>query len=169
MYKTLILTGGILIGSALLGAADSGYLKTSVEPGRAGVFVDGKYVGPARNFGSSRRYALPPGEHEVRLSEPRYSDVTTKVTIEAGKTFKLAQSMSALPPAKGPFGMVRIVSADKFAPVLVNRKFMGHAEEFNNSVQGLKINPGEYLIQIGSGQEEKIKVEAEKMTMVRAK
>ena len=30
-------------------AADTGRLKTEVEPGRAGVFIDGKYVGPAAN------------------------------------------------------------------------------------------------------------------------
>ena len=65
---------------------DSGYLKTKVDPGRAGVFIDGKYAGPAGNFGMSRKYTVAAGEHEVRLSEPRYEDVVTKVTIQPGKT-----------------------------------------------------------------------------------
>src|ERR1017187_427420 len=47
----------------------TGYLKTKVDPGRAGVFIDGKYVGPAGNFGVGRKYAVAAGEHEVRLSE----------------------------------------------------------------------------------------------------
>jgi hypothetical protein len=42
----------------LLGQQNSGYLKTKVDPGRAGVFVDGKYVGPAGNFGVGRKYTV---------------------------------------------------------------------------------------------------------------
>ena len=38
----------IAVGStAVVGQQSTGYLKTSVNPGRAGVFIDGKYVGPA--------------------------------------------------------------------------------------------------------------------------
>ncbi len=31
-------------------AAGGGFLKVKASPGRAGVFVDGKYLGPAANF-----------------------------------------------------------------------------------------------------------------------
>ena len=79
-------------------------------------------------------YALSEGEHEVRLSEPRYEDLATAV--------------------------------------YVNDKFMGHAGEFNNSTQGLKLNPGEYALKIvpasgGAGHEEKIRIEADKTTVIR--
>ena len=76
------------------------------------------------------------------MSEPRYEDVVTKVTIQAGKTAKIAETMKPLPPAKPPFGRLRTISSDKFAAVYVNGKFMGHAGEFNNPVQGLMLNPG---------------------------
>ena len=154
--------------------SSTGYLKTSVTPARAGVFVDGKYVGPAGNFGIGRKYAIAPGEHEIKLVEPRYEDVVTKVTITAGKTTKLSESLKALTPAKPPFGRLRTVSADKFSAVYVNEKYMGHAGEFNNSVQGLLLNPGDYTVKIvpsggGAGHEEKVKIEAEKTTVVREK
>ena len=153
---------------------NTGYLKTKVDPGRAGVFIDGKYVGPAGNFGVGRKYAVAAGEHEVRLVEPRYEDVVTKVTVQAGKTAQLAQTMKALPPAKPPFGRLRTMSADKFAAVYVNGRFMGHAGEFNNSVQGLMLNPGAYTVKIvpvsgGEGHEEQVKIEADKVTIVQAK
>jgi hypothetical protein len=148
---------------------NTGYVKTKVDPGRAGVFIDGKYVGPAGNFGMGRKYAVAAGEHEVRLSEPRYEDVVTKVTVQAGKTAQLAQTMKALPPAKPPFGRLRTVSTDKFAAVYVNGKFMGHAGEFNNPVQGLLLNPGAYAVKIGEGPEEQVKIEADKVTIVQAK
>ena len=153
---------------------NTGYLKTNVNPGRAGVFVDGKYVGPAGNFGVGRKYTVAAGEHEVKLSEPRYEDVVTKVTVQAGKTTKLAQTMKELPLAKPPFGILRTVAPDKFEAVYVNGKFMGHAGEFNNSVQGLQLNPGAYTVKIvpvagGEGHEEQVKIEADKVTIVRAK
>jgi len=151
----------------------TGYLKTKVDPGRAGVFIDGKYVGPAGNFGVGRKYTVAAGEHEVRLSEPRYEDVVTKVTIQAGKTTHLAQTMKALPAPKPPFGRLRTIAPDKFDAVYVNGKFMGHAGEFNNSVQGLLLNPGAYTVKIvpvsgGEGHEEQVKIEADKVTIVKA-
>jgi hypothetical protein len=171
---SLIHVAALLIavaGIPVVAEQSSGYLKTKVDPGRAGVFIDGKYVGPAGNFGVGRRYAVTAGEHEVRLSEPRYEDVVTKVTIQPGKTADLAQTMKALPAPKPPFGRLRVFAPDKFEAVYVNGKFMGHVGEFNNSMQGLLLNPGEYAVKVvpltgGAGHEEKVKVEAEKTVIV---
>ncbi len=174
--RTLTRLGVLLaaIGVASLFAQGTGFLKTKVNPGRAGVFIDGKYVGPAGNFGVGRKYVVAAGEHEVKLLEPRYEDIVTKVTIVPGKTAKLRETMKALPLAKPPFGRLRTVSADKFAAVYVNGKFMGHAGEFNNPVQGLKLNPGEYAVKIvppagGAVPEEKVNIVADQVTIVRAK
>jgi len=156
----------------VVGQQSTGYLKTKVDPGRAGVFIDGKYIGPAGNFGIGRKYVVAAGEHEVRLSEPRYEDAVTKVTIEPGKTTKLAETMKAVPLAKPPFGRLRTICPDKFAAVYVNGKFMGHAGEFNNPVQGLLLNPGAYSVKVvpvsgGVGREEQVKIEADKVTFFR--
>lgn len=166
----------LLIGSQTLFAqqGETGYLKTKVSPGRAGVLVDGKYLGPAANFGFSRKYILPVGEHEVTLTEPRYQDYSTKVTIEAGKTTVIRQSLQALPPAEGPFGMLRTIGPDHFAAVFVNGKYMGHVDEFDNSQERLLLPPGDYTVKIvrsGSGQphEENIRLEADKTTVVQVK
>jgi len=145
----------------LVAPQETGYLKTKVNPGRAGVFIDGKYVGPAGNFGVGRRYAVAGGEHEVRLSEPRYEDLVAKVTIQPGK------------PAKPPFGCLRTASPDKFAAVYVNGKFMGHAGEFYNPVQCLVLNPGDYTVKVipvgsGEGRQEHVKIEADKVAVVRS-
>jgi len=173
--------GSISFSTALIGAMlaipvagqSSGYLKTTVNPGRAGVFIDGKYVGPAANFGKSRKYPVGPGQHEVKLAEPRYEEVVKNVTIESGKTLQLSETMKALPVAKPPFGRLRTISPDKFTAVYINGKFMGHADEFNNPGQGLLLNPGEYtlkLVPVGAtdGREEKVNIEANKVIIVRA-
>jgi hypothetical protein len=152
---------------------NSGYLKTKVNPGRTGVFIDGKYVGPAANFKVARKYPVAAGEHEIKLTEPRYEEMVTKVTIEPGKTKTLAETMKALPPPKPPFGVLRTICPDKFAAVYVNGKFMGHADEFSNSSQGLQLNPGDYTVRVSpvngpEGKEEHVTIEANKVAIVHA-
>jgi len=144
----MLITAAGLLAGASLSAQQTGFLKTKIEPGRAGVFVDGKYVGPAANFGSSRKYSLPAGQHQIKLVETRYEEATTTVTIEAGKTATVKQTMKALPEPKGPFGVLRTKSADKFAAVYVNDRFCGHADEFDNYWQGMKLPAGEYTVRI---------------------
>jgi hypothetical protein len=165
----LIAAAGLLAGASLT-AQQTGFLKTKVEPGRAGVFVDGKYVGPAANFGSARKYALPVGQHQIKLVEPRYEDVTTSVTIEAGKTATVTQTMKALPVPKGPFGVLRTKSPDKFAAVYVNDHYCGHADEFNNPWQGMQIPAGEYTVRIeptnGPAITKKVTIEVNKTVIV---
>ena len=173
---SLVRNAALLVAVTSIPAAgqqNTGQLKTKINPGRAGVFIDGKYVGPAGNFGVGRTYAVPAGEHEVKLSEPRYEDVVKKVTIQPGKTAKLAETMKPLPPPKPPFGLLRTTTHDKFAAVYVNGKFMGHAGEFNNPVQGLKLNPGAYKVKVvpvggAEGREEEVKIEADKVAIFRA-
>jgi hypothetical protein len=55
----------------------------------------------------------------------------------------------------------------------VNGKFMGHADEFSNSAQGLQLNPGEYAVKVvpvdsPESKEQQIKIEANKVTIVGA-
>lgn len=170
-WRAVLLSAAVCV--PVLGQQNTGYLKTSVNPGRAGVFIDGKYVGPAANFRIGRKYAVAPGEHEVRLEEPRYEEVVTKVTIQAGKTMTLSQTMKALAPAKPPFGRLRTVApSDKFVAVYVNGHFMGHAGEFNNSVQGLLLNPGSYAVKFvpaggAEGKEQQVTIEADKTTVLK--
>jgi hypothetical protein len=132
--------------------AETGKLRTMVYPGRAGVFVDGKYLGPAANFATARTYKLPAGEHELLLTEPRYKDITTKITVQPGKMTVVEKNMERLPAPKPPFGRLRVVqgSSGKFGAVYLNKKYMGHIDEFSNSSQGLLINPGEYQLEIAS-------------------
>jgi hypothetical protein len=169
--KLSLIAAPVIVFAGSLAAEQNGYLKTKVEPGRAGVFVDGKYVGPAANFGVGRKYALAPGKHDIKLVEPRYEEATATVTIEAGKTATLNQTLKALPIPKGPFGVLRTKSADKFAAVYVNEHYCGHADEFNNPWQGLKLPAGEYTVRIEptSGQPitQKVKIEANQTVIVK--
>jgi hypothetical protein len=150
----------------------TGYLKVKANPGRAGVFVDDKYLGPAANFRFTRKYAVPAGEHDLTLRDPRYQDFSTKVKIEAGKTTTISESLQPATLASPPFGILRVQGgSSRFDAVYVNGKFMGHVDEFDNFAQGLLLNPGEYTLKVVSPSgnqelEEKIKIGENKTTRI---
>ena len=131
-------------------SAGNGTLKVKTNSGRTGVFVDGKYLGPAANFRISRKYSLPAGEHELILREPRYEEYKTTIRIEPGKTTKLSQELTKRPEPRPPFGTLRVDGFDKYAAVFLNGSYVGHADEFDFGSQGLLVNPGEYDIEITS-------------------
>jgi hypothetical protein len=154
----------LVASSSLMGQSKDAYLKVKANTGRTGVFVDGKYLGPAANFRFARKYAVSPGKHEIRLSEPRFEEVTTTQEFQAGKTVVVTQVLKPVAPAKGPFGLLRVKHADKYAAVYINDKFYGHAGEFNNAMQGIKLPAGEYAVRVepvsGSPIKQKVKIEA---------
>ncbi len=161
-----------VIGVPLAAEQNSnGFLVSKVKPGRAGVFVDGKYLGPAENFRKARTYSVPAGEHEVRFVDPRYHDVVTTITIDAGKKKELSATMVPLPLTQPPYGRLRTINADKFAAVYVNEHFCGHVDEFSNFHQALLLNPGEYDVKIvpakGTAISSKVTIVADKTVIVR--
>ncbi len=165
----------LLLGVAPLAAQQgNGYIKVKANTGRAGVFIDDKYVGPAANFRIARKYAVAAGEHEIKLVDPRYEEYSGKVTVQGGKTTVVSQALKPLPLAKPPFGALRTEGPDKFAAVYVNDRYMGHVDEFSNFAQRLLLPPGDYTVRIvspsgGQPHEEKVKIEADKEVRVRVK
>ena len=83
---TILIALTLTFTLGLAAAEDTGYIKARGNPGRAGMFVDGKYVGPPIRFSVPEKYAVTPGDHEVTFKDPRYEDYTTKVTVRAKKT-----------------------------------------------------------------------------------
>src|SRR5262249_1497716 len=92
----------LILLSLPLAAQQTGTLKAKIDPGRAGVFPDGKYLGPAANFRVARTYTVPAGDHELKLEEPRYEGIAKKITIQPGKRTVVSEKMKALPTPKGP-------------------------------------------------------------------
>ena len=151
-----------------------GFLKVKANTGRAGVFVDGKYLGPAANFRMARKYAVAVGEHELVLREPRCQEYSTTVKIESGKTTTVSQSLQPLALAKPPFGRLKVAGFEKYASVFVNGAYMGHADEFNGPNQGLLLNPGDYNVNVSSQAgstllEQKVALRQDQVLTLRAK
>jgi hypothetical protein len=160
------------LGFAQNGEPLMGKLKVKAKPGTAGVFIDGKYVGPASNHKSARTYKVAVGDHEVTLVDPRYEEMKSKFTIHPGETLTLTQKLTELPTPVGPFGGLKVKGFDKYAAVFLNGKFYAHADELSNMVEGLLIKPGEYTVRVepqngNAPHEEKVNIEEGKTVTVR--
>ena len=166
-----------LVSAAL---AQEGYIKARGSPTGAGLFVDGKYIGPAGRFTVPEKYPLPAGEHEVTLRDPRFDEYTTKVSIQPGKTTKIHYKLKRLPEPKGPFGRLRLggdgpesfisVAAGDTGPIYINGKFFGFIDELNNAGGGILLNPGTYEVKIVSEKfgeiDRQVTIEANKVTII---
>lgn len=164
----------------LLLAQASGRIKAVGKPGNAGVWVDGKYVGPASRFTVAEKYDVSAGEVDVVIREPRYEDFSTRVTIRPNKTTKVKYSLKKVEPAKPPFGRFRLgggepesyisVTAGDTTPVYINGKFYGYVDELNNAGGGILLNPGTYEISFDSpiygSVKQSITIEANKVSVI---
>lgn len=164
----------------MLFAQDSGKIKAVGKPGNAGVWVDGKYVGPASRFTVAEKYDVSAGDVEVVIRDPRYEDFSSKVTIRPNKTTKVKYSLKKRELAKPPFGRFRLgggepesyisVTAGDTTPVFLNGRFFGHVDELNNAGGGILLNPGTYQLSFESpiygSVKQNITIEANQVTVV---
>ena len=60
-------------------------LKLNVEPARAAVFVDDKYVGHASEFGGLHSMLISPGKHRIKVGLPGYRTFETELNLLAGQ------------------------------------------------------------------------------------
>lgn len=159
--------------------AQSGSVVAKGKPGNAGVFIDGKYIGPASRFTVPEKYEVNPGDHEVTLKDPRYEDFTTRVSVTAKKKTTVKYSLKALPVPQGPFGTMRFggdgassfmsVTSGHVGAIYLNDKFYGYIDELNNKGSGLLLPVGTYKLRVDSEDypiNRDVTIEADKMTII---
>ncbi len=161
-------------------AAETGYVRVRASPTGAGLFVDGKYVGPAGRFSVPEKWPVEAGSHEIVLKDPRYEDFTAKVDVTAGKTSKMRAKLKKRDVPQGPFGRLRLrggepesfwsVAQGDTGPFYLNGRFMGHVDELNNGGGGLLIPAGTYELlvesQIYGTVKKSITIEANKVNRI---
>ncbi len=64
----------------------TGELKVDVQPDRAAVFVDGRFLGHAGELGGAfHSMLLSPGSHQIKVELPGYQSFETEVSVNAGQ------------------------------------------------------------------------------------
>ncbi|MBI4907662.1 MAG: PEGA domain-containing protein [Acidobacteria bacterium] len=167
--------------SMIASAADkAGAIKARVNPGRSGVWVDGKYVGPASRFSVPEKYNVEPGDHEVTFRDPRYEDWSTKVSVKPGKTTVIKGKLKPVTLPPPPYGRLRFgggeaesfisVTSGDVSPVYINERFYGYLDELNNAGGGLLLPPGTYRLKMDSplfgSVNQDVTITANKVTLV---
>jgi hypothetical protein len=157
LFSVVLLCGLTL---PLMAAGGDTKIRVRSGPRGAGLFVDGKYVGPAGRFSVPESYAIEAGSHDITLKDPRYEDFNAKIDAKAGKTTKLSAKMKKKEPPKGPFGRLRLkggeaesfwsVAAGDIGPFYLNGAYMGHVDELNDVGGGLLIPAGSYELKVQS-------------------
>lgn len=65
-------------------------LKVTVQPGRAAVFLDDRYVGHASELGGAiHSLLISPGKHRIKVELPGYHTFETEVNLLAGQKSEL--------------------------------------------------------------------------------
>lgn len=68
-----------------------GGVSFSIQPGDAGVTVDGLYAGTVDEFDNPQNpLNLPPGQHHIRIQAPGYSTLDFTVNVQAGEVVPYA-------------------------------------------------------------------------------
>lgn len=87
----------VLMRKAVQGVmpAVTSQLKLSVDPDRAAVFLDHRYVGHAGEFGGKFHYMeLAPGKHHIRVELPGYRTFETDVTLRPDQKLEVKTDLA---------------------------------------------------------------------------
>lgn len=70
-------------------------VKLQVTPDRAAVFVDGAYVGSAKEFGGmGRAMVLAPGKHQVKIGLAGYQDFTSEIELRPNQKMTIKTDLT---------------------------------------------------------------------------
>jgi len=100
--------GGVSMGAAMI--AGMGAVELNVKPNRADVWVDGKYVGEARDLDGYPSYLwLAEGEHRVAVHKGGFLVFDERINVQRGMKTQIKLKMQpgdSPPPGPKPAGNV---------------------------------------------------------------
>lgn len=144
--KTGLILATMMATAAMAQLPDKyGFVQTNVKPAEAGVFVDGKYMGPSSLFvDKARAIRVRVGTHRVEIVDPYHLTIVADFQIVEGQYNEITQSMK--PNGKAPKKKVSVVQAAGFgeAAVYVDGDYFGHAG------RAIRVKPGKFMLKITS-------------------
>ena len=116
----------------------------------AGVWIDGQYMGYAKELKGNKKLLLMPGKHEIVVRQPWYKDYTEEAVLEPGEmhVVSLALVKDALKPSKADTGELKISATPDRAAVFVDNQFTGHVSEFDGVGKAMLLTPGQHQVRI---------------------
>src|SRR5437773_10005221 len=97
---------------------------------KAGVWVDGQYVGFAKELNGDKKMLLLPGKHEIVVRQAWYQDYVEQALLEPGEihTIKLAMAKESHVATAGATRELKIHATPPRAAGFVDEQFAAHVE-----------------------------------------
>ena len=116
----------------------------------AGVWVDGVYLGYARELKGDKKVLLLPGKHEVIVRQSGYGDFVQEVVVEPAQKQTIRVAMHLIPGARPPAitSELKLTVDPGRAAVFLDDNYAGHASEFGGALHSLLISPGKHRIKV---------------------
>src|SRR5438094_3179065 len=99
---------------------------------KAGVWVDGQYVGFVKELNGDKKMLLLPGKHEIVVRQAWYQDYVEQALLEPGEihTIKLAMAKESHVATAGATSELKIYATPSRQAVFVDEPFSGHVDWF---------------------------------------
>lgn len=116
----------------------------------AGVWVDGQYLGYAKELTGDKKLLLLPGKHEIAVRQPWYRDYVEQAVLEPGEvhTVNLSLVKDMRTPSKDATGELKISATPERAAVFVDGQFAGHVDEFDGAGKAMLLTPGQHRVRL---------------------
>jgi hypothetical protein len=116
----------------------------------AGVWVDGQYVGYAKELTGNKKVLLLPGKHEIVVRQPWYADYVEQAVLEPGEVHLISLRLvkDGHTPGNDATGELKIVASPARAAVFVDNVFAGHVNEFEGLGKAMLLTPGAHHLRI---------------------
>lgn len=156
MGRIAFVLSAILIGGTCLSQAENRVLAEVrfVTHNRAektaGVWIDGQYVGYAKELTGGQKILLLPGKHEIAVRQPWYRDYVEQAVLEPGEvhTVNLSLVKDVRNPSKDATGELKISAVPARAAVFVDGQFAGHVDEFDGVGKAMLLAPGQHRVRL---------------------
>src|ERR1700756_4118331 len=117
---------------------------------KAGVWVDGQYVGFVKELNGDKKMLLLPGKHEIVVRQSWYKDYVDDAVLEPGETHLVVLTLTkdAPTPKKPPPGKLKTAATPERAAVFVDEQFAGHVDEFDGVGKAMLLTPGKHRVRV---------------------
>ncbi|HEV2717492.1 MAG TPA: PEGA domain-containing protein [Terriglobales bacterium] len=146
----------LLTGGATLWASDNQVLAEvrfvahNGDEKKAGVWVDGQYLGYVKELNGDKKMLLLPGKHEIVVRQAWYRDYVEQALLEPGEIhmIKLAMAKQSSAGAAAATSELKIDATPPRAAVFVDEQFAGHVDEFDGAGKAMLLTPGQHRVRI---------------------
>jgi hypothetical protein len=116
----------------------------------AGVWVDGQYVGYAKELTGDKKLLLLPGKHEIVVRQPWYREYVEDAVLEPGEVYivNLLLVKDIRTPSGNATGELKISATPARAAVFVDEQFAGHVDEFDGAGKAMLLTPGRHRVRL---------------------